>query len=91
MLCPSVALVINFLVKGSKTYITNATEAKVFLVYAKVDVCHNTTKDSPMLVSYLFFLQGKVTAFLVDRDTPGFSTSKKIDKCGVSIEDNNYM
>jgi isovaleryl-CoA dehydrogenase len=53
----------HYVVRGSKTYITNACEAHCFLVYAKVD--------------------GRVTAFVVDRDCPGFSTSGHIDKLGM--------
>ena len=34
---------------------------------------------------FLFYakVEGRVTAFLVDRDCPGFSTSNHIDKCGM--------
>lgn len=54
----------EYVINGSKTYITNAIEAQVFVVYAKVN--------------------GKITSFVVERSTPGFSTSKKhIDKCGM--------
>ncbi|MGF1467587.1 MAG: acyl-CoA dehydrogenase family protein [Sandaracinaceae bacterium] len=53
----------DWVLDGSKTYITNAVEAYCFLVYAKVD--------------------GRITAFVVDRDCPGFSTSHHIDKLGM--------
>lgn len=53
----------QWVLNGTKTYITNACEAFCFLVYAKVD--------------------GRVTAFLVDRECPGFSTSNHIDKLGM--------
>jgi isovaleryl-CoA dehydrogenase len=53
----------QWVVNGSKTYITNACEGFCFLVYAKVD--------------------GEITAFVVDRDCPGFSTSNHIDKLGM--------
>jgi isovaleryl-CoA dehydrogenase len=53
----------EYLLNGSKTYITNTVEAHCFLVYAKVD--------------------GRVTAFIVDRAMDGFSTSNKIDKIGM--------
>jgi isovaleryl-CoA dehydrogenase len=53
----------EYILNGTKTYITNACEGHVFLVYAKVD--------------------GHVTAFVVDRTCPGFSTSKHIDKLGM--------
>ncbi|MBX7080205.1 MAG: acyl-CoA dehydrogenase family protein [Nannocystaceae bacterium] len=53
----------HYVLRGTKTYITNACEAHCFLVYAKVG--------------------GRVTAFVVDRDCPGFSTSGHIDKLGM--------
>ncbi|MGF1510869.1 MAG: acyl-CoA dehydrogenase family protein, partial [Myxococcota bacterium] len=53
----------HYVLRGTKTYITNACEGFVFLVYAKVD--------------------GRITAFIVDRDCPGFSTSQHIDKLGM--------
>ncbi|MCA9705586.1 MAG: acyl-CoA dehydrogenase family protein [Myxococcales bacterium] len=53
----------EYVVNGTKTYITNACEGHCFLFYAKVD--------------------GRVTAFVVDRDCPGFSTSNHIDKLGM--------
>jgi len=53
----------HYVLRGTKTYITNACEGFVFLVYAKVG--------------------GRVTAFVVDRDCPGFSTTKHIDKLGM--------
>jgi isovaleryl-CoA dehydrogenase len=53
----------HYVLRGSKTYITNACEGFVFLVYAKVN--------------------GRVTAFVVDRDCPGFSTTHHIDKLGM--------
>ena len=53
----------EYVLNGSKTYITNGCEGFVFLVYAKIN--------------------GRITAFLVDRDCPGFSTSNHIDKLGM--------
>ncbi len=53
----------EYVLNGTKTYITNGCEGYCFLVYAKVD--------------------GQVTAFVVDRDCPGFSTSNHIDKLGM--------
>lgn len=53
----------EFIVNGSKTYITNGCEGHCFLVYAKVE--------------------GRITAFVVDRDCPGFTTSNHIDKLGM--------
>ncbi len=53
----------DWVLNGTKTYITNGCEGFCFQVYAKVD--------------------GKITAFVVDRDCPGFSTSNHIDKLGM--------
>lgn len=53
----------HYILRGSKTYITNACEAFCFLVYAKVN--------------------GRVTAFVIDRECPGFSTTAHIDKLGM--------
>ncbi|HEY0132462.1 MAG TPA: acyl-CoA dehydrogenase family protein [Nannocystis sp.] len=53
----------EWILNGTKTYITNGCEGHCFLVYAKVE--------------------GRVTAFVVDRDCPGFSTSNHIDKLGM--------
>jgi isovaleryl-CoA dehydrogenase len=53
----------DWVLNGSKTYITNGVEAYCFIVYAKVD--------------------GRITAFVVDRDCPGFSSSNHIDKLGM--------
>lgn len=53
----------NYVLSGSKTYITNAPDGYCFLVYAKLD--------------------GRVTAFVVDRECPGFSTTGHIDKLGM--------
>lgn len=53
----------NYVINGSKIWITNGTMGEVFLVYAK--------------------LNGKITAFLVERGFKGFSNGPKIDKCGM--------
>ena len=53
----------DYLINGSKVWITNGTVADVFLVYAK--------------------LNGKITAFIVERSFKGFSSGPKIDKCGM--------
>jgi alkylation response protein AidB-like acyl-CoA dehydrogenase len=58
----------NFVLNGNKMWITNANEAGVFLVMASVDLS----------LGY----RG-VTAFLVDRDTPGLRVGKKEDKLGI--------
>jgi butyryl-CoA dehydrogenase/short/branched chain acyl-CoA dehydrogenase len=58
----------GFVLTGQKLWITNAGEAGIFIIFA------NAQPD-----------QGYrgITAFLVDRDTPGFSVGKKEDKLGI--------
>jgi alkylation response protein AidB-like acyl-CoA dehydrogenase len=59
----------NYVLDGSKTFVTNAPEADLFLVFATVD----HTKG-----------MWGVTAFLIERGTPGLSVGKKIDKMGLT-------
>jgi len=58
----------HYVLNGRKLWITNAAEAHFFLVFATVN---------PDL-GY----KG-VTAFLIERDTPGFAIGKKEDKLGI--------
>lgn len=57
-----------YILNGRKLWITNAAEANLFIVLATVD------KE----LGY----KG-ITAFLVERDTPGFAVGKKEDKLGI--------
>jgi short-chain 2-methylacyl-CoA dehydrogenase len=58
----------DFVITGRKLWITNAREAGLFIVFATVDPAAG--------------YRG-VTAFLVERDIPGFSIGKKEDKLGI--------
>jgi len=58
----------HFVLNGRKLWITNAKEAGLFIVFANLN---------PEL-GY----KG-ITAFLIERDTPGFSVGKKEDKLGI--------
>jgi alkylation response protein AidB-like acyl-CoA dehydrogenase len=58
----------GFLINGRKLWITNANEADVFVVFATIN------PDAGY--------RG-ITAFLVERGTPGFSVGKKEDKLGI--------
>jgi short/branched chain acyl-CoA dehydrogenase len=58
----------HFLLTGQKLLITNAAEAGVFIVFA------NANPDAGY--------KG-ITAFIVDRDFPGFRIGKKEDKTGI--------
>jgi butyryl-CoA dehydrogenase/short/branched chain acyl-CoA dehydrogenase len=58
----------SYVLNGQKLWITNAKEAGLFIVFATID----------RAVGY----KG-ITAFLVEKDTPGFSLGKKEDKLGI--------
>ena len=58
----------GFCLNGSKIFITNGEEAGLFVVFANVDPSKG--------------YKG-ITAFLVERDTPGFKVGKKEDKLGI--------
>ena len=58
----------DFVLNGNKMWITNGPDAHVYVIYAKTD---------PEAGS-----KG-ITAFIVERDTPGFSQSPKLDKLGM--------
>lgn len=57
-----------YVISGRKLWITNAAEADLFIVFATVDPAAG--------------YRG-VTAFIVDRDTPGLEVGKKEDKLGI--------
>ncbi len=58
----------QYVLNGSKMWITNGPDASVYVIYAK------TAPDQDA--------RG-ITAFLVERDFPGFSRSEKLDKLGM--------
>jgi len=58
----------NWMLSGRKLWITNAVEAGVFIVFATVDPAAG---------------YHGITAFMVDRGTPGLSIGKKEDKLGI--------
>jgi butyryl-CoA dehydrogenase/short/branched chain acyl-CoA dehydrogenase len=58
----------HFILNGRKLWITNAKEAGLFIVFANVNP----------VAGY----RG-ITAFLIERDTPGFTVGKKEDKLGI--------
>ena len=57
-----------FTLTGRKLWITNAAEAEIFVVFA------NVNPDAGY--------RG-ITAFVIERDTPGFTVGKKEDKLGI--------
>jgi alkylation response protein AidB-like acyl-CoA dehydrogenase len=58
----------GFALSGRKLWITNAAEAGLFIVFATVDPTAG--------------YRG-ITAFVVDRETPGFTVGRKEDKLGI--------
>jgi isovaleryl-CoA dehydrogenase len=65
-----------YILDGSKMWITNAPEADVTIIYALSDSSGR---------------QPRLSAFLVERDTPGFSTAQKLDKLGMRGSDTGEM
>ena len=57
-----------YLLNGNKMWITNGPDANTYVVYAKTD----TAADSK-----------GITAFIIERDFPGFSRAQKLDKFGM--------
>jgi alkylation response protein AidB-like acyl-CoA dehydrogenase len=58
----------RWVLNGRKLWITNAAESSLFIVFANIDPAQG--------------YRG-ITAFLVERDMPGFSVGKKEDKLGI--------
>jgi alkylation response protein AidB-like acyl-CoA dehydrogenase len=58
----------QYILNGQKLWITNAKEAGIFIVFATLDPAAG--------------YKG-ITAFLVEKDSPGFSIGKKEDKLGI--------
>lgn len=58
----------HYLLNGNKMWITNGPDAHVYIIYAK------TPTDSK---------PNSITAFIVERDWPGFSRGAKLDKLGM--------
>ncbi|MCH8278802.1 MAG: isovaleryl-CoA dehydrogenase [Proteobacteria bacterium] len=66
----------EYVLNGSKMWITNAPSADVMIVYAKTDT--EATKRN-------------ISAFIVERGTPGFSTAQKLDKLGMRGSDTSEV
>jgi len=58
----------KFILNGNKMWITNGPDADVLVVYAKTDASAGTRG---------------ITAFLIEKGLPGFSTAQKLDKLGM--------
>lgn len=57
-----------YVLNGNKMWITNGPDASTFVIYAKTDVTAGARG---------------MTAFIVERGTPGFSQAQKLDKLGM--------
>ena len=62
----------HYVLNGRKMWITNGPQAGTFVIYAKTNVNAGSRG---------------ITAFIVERDTPGFSTEEKLDKLGMRGSD----
>ncbi|HVA40773.1 MAG TPA: acyl-CoA dehydrogenase family protein, partial [Candidatus Binataceae bacterium] len=62
----------NFVINGSKMFITNGTVADVYVVMAVTDAAKN---------------RSGVSAFIVERGTPGLSNGRRIEKLGLRASD----
>ena len=58
----------KYILNGNKMWITNGPDADVFVIYAKTDTSAGSKG---------------ITAFIVERDYPGFSRHQKLDKLGM--------
>ncbi|MEP1582626.1 MAG: acyl-CoA dehydrogenase family protein, partial [Marinobacter sp.] len=58
----------HYVLNGSKMWITNGPDAHVYVIYAKTDPSAGPRG---------------ITAFIVERDFPGFSRAQKLDKLGM--------
>ena len=66
----------DFVLNGSKMWITNAPQADVLIAYAVTDADAGSHK---------------LSAFLVERGTPGMSTPQKLDKLGMRGSDTSEV
>lgn len=58
----------KYILNGNKMWITNGPDAHTFVIYAKTDVNGGSRG---------------ITAFIVEKDTPGFTQAQKLDKLGM--------
>ncbi len=66
----------DYVLDGSKIFITNAGEADIFVVMAMTDRSKGTRG---------------ISAFIVEKGTPGFSLGKKEDKLGIRASDTREL
>jgi isovaleryl-CoA dehydrogenase len=66
----------RYVLNGSKMWITNGPQAETLVVYAKTDAAAGARG---------------ITAFIVERGFPGFSTAQKLDKLGMRGSDTSEL
>jgi len=66
----------NYIINGSKIFITNAEYAHVYVIFAMTDKSKGTRG---------------ITAFIIEKDTPGFSFGKKEKKMGIKGSATNEL
>ncbi|MGU3494915.1 isovaleryl-CoA dehydrogenase [Xanthobacteraceae bacterium A53D] len=66
----------RYVLNGSKMWITNGPIAETLVVYAKTDPAAGARG---------------ITAFLIEKDFPGFSTAQKLDKLGMRGSDTGEL
>ena len=66
----------EYVLNGTKIFITNAGEADIFIVMAMTDKVKGTRG---------------ISAFIVEKGTPGFSLGKKEDKLGIRASDTREL
>jgi len=71
----------HYVLNGSKMFITNGLMADIFFVAARIESGERDTRDSGRK------RHGGISMFLVERTTPGFSVSRKLDKMGNRASD----
>lgn len=62
----------GYILNGNKMWCTNGPVAQTLVVYAKTDIAANSKG---------------ITAFIIEKDMPGFSTAQKLDKLGMRGSD----
>lgn len=67
----------GFLLNGTKMWITNGPDADVFIIYARTDSTLPKSKG--------------LSAFIVEKNTPGFHAAQKLDKLGMRLSNTSEL
>jgi acyl-CoA dehydrogenase len=71
----------DYVLNGSKMFITNGVMADIFFVAARIESGDREKRDSEVK------RHRGISMFLVERSTPGFTVSRKLDKMGNRASD----